>query len=117
MPILHCNFAEDTFVDDQMAEVQEGYKAVQYEISERLEDLELMLQFLERCGGIFGLQDWANETETKLHQLKPTSRNVEELERQIEAFKVWRLWRESGKEEIGKERYLLLHFYTPQLFC
>ncbi|XP_041483740.1 microtubule-actin cross-linking factor 1-like isoform X4 [Lytechinus variegatus] len=78
---------KDTFVDVQMAEVQEGYKAVQFEVSERLEDLELMLQFLERCGGIFGLQDWANETETKLHQLKPTSRNVEELERQIEAFK------------------------------
>ena len=86
--IHYVTFAEDTFVDDQMAEVQEGYKNVQYQVSERLEDLELMLEFLERCGGIFGLQDWAEQTETKLRQLRPNSRDVEELERQLEAFRV-----------------------------
>ncbi|PIK50375.1 putative nesprin-1 [Apostichopus japonicus] len=54
---------KDTFVDIQVAEVKQRHENLQLLIVERLEDLELMLQFMERCGGVFGLLEWANTTE------------------------------------------------------
>ena len=71
-----------------VADTNHRYEHLLWLISERLEDLELMLQFMERCGGVFGLLDWANETETKLNRLKPTSCEIEPLEDEIREFRV-----------------------------
>ena len=65
-----------------------SYEHLVWLLSERLEDLELMLQFMERCGGVFGLLEWANDTETQLKRLKPVSQNIEPLEDEIRDFKV-----------------------------
>ncbi|XP_071814022.1 uncharacterized protein [Apostichopus japonicus] len=80
---------KDTFVDIQVAEVKQRHENLQLVlIVERLGDLELMLQFMERCGGVFGLLEWANTTESNIKRIRPTSREVEPLEQEKEKFEV-----------------------------
>ncbi len=81
-------FIEDRYTeaDRQVDEVKKRYEHLLWLIKERLEDLELMLQFMERCGGVFDLLDWANKTEKNLDNVQPKSDNIEPLEREIEEF-------------------------------
>lgn len=92
-------------MDIQVAEVKQRYENLQLLIVERLEDLELMLQFMERCGGVFGLLEWANTTESNIKRIRPTGREVEPLEREIEEFEV-RYWLMvvGGGVALGKTR-------------
>ena len=82
-------FIEDRYTeaDRQVDEVKKRYEQLIWLVKERLEDLELMLLFMERCGGIFDLIEWANTTETKLDRLQPKSDTIEPLEREIEEFR------------------------------
>ena len=82
-------FIEDRYTeaDRQVDEVKKRYEHLIWLIKERLEDLELMLQFMERCGGVFDLLDWANKTEKNLDQLQPKSDDIEPLEREIDEFR------------------------------